>query len=362
MSEPGDSLVDFIRAAKQQGAGDAFVVDLLRSRGWSEKKVLNAFAAYYETETGMGVPSRGGGIEAARDAFLHLLSFIALGTWTTALGSLFYTLIDRWFPLVSASFNTQNIDRYAISIEMAGIFVAFPLYLAIMRSMTRAAEANPERLQSAVRKWLTYIALLVAAAIVIGDLVTFLAYFLRGDLTVRFALQVLTLLVLAGGVLSYYLATLRDEAPPRAHNQAYAGVATLLVVAGLALGFLQIGSRATNQARTRDDRRLADLTEIARQIYVQQARTNPRESFQLPQSQADLAARFSVAAQRTDPQTGRRYEYIKQDPTHYLLCAEFEAPTPSDWQLDPMWHHAAGHACIAFDTTRMDAYFPQAEH
>jgi len=359
MSEPGDSLVDFIRAAKQKGAGDAFVVDLLRSRGWSEKKILNAFAAYYETETGMGVPSRGGGIEAARDAFMHLLSFIALGTWTISLGSLLYTLIDRWFPLAGTLF---SMNRYSVSYEMAGIIVAFPLYLAVMRSMARAAEANPERLQSAVRKWLTYIALLIAAAIVIGDLVTFLAYFLRGDLTVHFALQVLILLVLAGGVLSYYLTTLRDEAPPRAHNQAYAGVATLLVVAGLALGFLQVGSRTTQQARTRDDRRLADLTEIARQIYVQQTRTNPRESFQLPQSQADLAARFSVAAQRTDPRTGRRYEYIKQDPTHYLLCADFEAPTPSDWQLDPMWHHAAGRACIAFDTTRMDAYFSQPEH
>ena len=359
MSDPADSLVEFIRAARQKGAGDAFIVELLHSRGWSEKKILGAFAAYYEAETGMSVPARGGGIEAARDAFLHLLSFIALGTWTIALGSLFFTLIDRWFPLAGTVF---SVNRYSVSYEMAGIIVAFPLYLAIIRSMTRGAAANPERLQSPTRKWLTYLALLVAAAIVIGDLVTFLAYFLRGDLTVHFALEVLTLLVLAGGVLSYYLTTLRDEAPPRAHNQAYAGVATLLVVAGLVLGFLHVGSRATQQVWLRDDRRLADLTEIARQIYVQQSRTIPRDSFQLPQTQADLAARFSVAAQRSDPKTGRRYEYIKQDPTHYLLCANFEAPTPTDWQLDPMWHHAAGHACIAFDTTRMDAYFPQQEH
>jgi hypothetical protein len=359
MSDSADSLVDFIRAARQRGAGDAFVVDLLHSRGWSEKKILNAFAAYYEAETGMGVPARSGGIEAARDAFLHLLSFIALGTWTISLGSLIFTLIDRWFPLVSAPF---NMNRYSVSYEMAGIFVAFPLYMAVMRSMTRAASANPERLQSAVRKWLTYIALLGAAAIVIGDLVTFLAWFLRGDLTVRFALQMATLLVLAGGVLSYYLTTLRDEAPPRAHNQVYAGVAALLVGAGLVLGFLQIGSRTTQQVWLRDDRRLADLAEISRQINHQYARTNPKESFQLPQNQDELAQRFPVAAQRSDPQTRRPYQYIRQDATHYLLCADFEEPTPPDWQGDQIWHHAAGHACIGFDTTRMDAYFAPSHH
>ena len=355
MSEPGESLVDFIRAAKQKGAEDGFVVDLLRSRGWSEKKVLDAFAAYYETETGLVVPSRGRGVEAARDAFMHLLSFIALATWTIALGSLFYTLIDRWFPTIGA---VNYMSRFTFSYEMAGIFVAFPLYLAVMRSMTRAAAANPERLQSPTRKWLTYIALLIAASIVIGDLVTFLAWFLRGDLTVRFSLQVLTLLVLAGGVLSYYLTTLRDEAPPRLHNQIYAGIATVLVAAGLTLGFLQIGSRADQQAWRRDDARLRDFTEISHQIYTQWARTTPRESFQLPATEAELRARFSTAVQRTDPLTRRPYQYVRQDATHYLLCAEFEAATPNDWTGDPSWHHAKGHACIAFGAAEFQSYFP----
>lgn len=359
MSETGDSLVEFIRAAKQKGAEDAFVVDLLRSRGWSEKKILDAFAAYYETETGLGVPSRGRGVEAARDAFLHLLSFIALATWTTSLGSLFFTLIDRWRPSIGAA---DYLNRYTFSYEMAGIFVAFPLYLAVMRSMTRAAAANPERLQSPTRKWLTYIALLIAAAIVIGDLVTFLAWFLRGDLTLRFTLQVLTLLVLAGGVLSFYLTTLRDEAPPRSHNLIYAGIATVLVAAGLTLGFIQTGSRANQQAWRRDDARLRDFTDISHQIYAQWARTEPRGSFQLPATPAELSARSSIAAQRRDPLTRRPYEYIRQDATHFLLCANFEAASPNDWQDDPMWHHAAGHACVGFDTTRFDSYFPPQDH
>ncbi|MGD0578836.1 MAG: hypothetical protein ABSC08_07900, partial [Bryobacteraceae bacterium] len=126
--------------------------------------------------------------------------------------------------------------------------------------------------------------------------------------------------------------------------------------------FLQIGSRTTQQVWLRDDRRLSDFTEISRQLYVHRARTNPQDSFQLPRSQEELTSRFSAAAQRSDPLTRRPYQYIKQDATHYMLCAGFEAPSPVEWQGDPMWHHAAGHACIAFDVTRLDAYFPPSQH
>ena len=40
---------------------------------------------------------------------------------------------------------------------------------------------------------------------VIGDLVTFLSYFLSGELSVRFVSKVLTVFVIAGGVFWYYL-------------------------------------------------------------------------------------------------------------------------------------------------------------
>ena len=76
------------------------------------------------------------------------------------------------------------------------------------RETTQAAGdagAHPEKLESAVRKWVTYIALLIAAGLVIGDLIMFLSYFLRGELTPRFFWRVITVLAIAGGVFWYYL-------------------------------------------------------------------------------------------------------------------------------------------------------------
>ena len=208
-------LSEFIEAARAHGASDVFLADLLERRGWPRKEIYRAFGSLYERLTGIAIPTRGSGLaESARDAFLYLLSFGTLATWACALGSLFFTLIDMSFPDPIAQRNFQNWNT-EISGSMASLIVAFPVYLLTMRLLIRGVKAQPEKLESGVRKWLTYIALLLAAGTVIGDLITFLSYFLRGELTVRFVLKVLTVFAIAGGVFSYYLLWLERPAERR---------------------------------------------------------------------------------------------------------------------------------------------------
>jgi hypothetical protein len=202
-----ENLVAFIEAAKAQGASDEFMVNLLREEGWAAKDIYAAFARRYEALTGLAVPARGSGAgEGARDAFLYLLAFSTLATWAIAWCSLMCTFIDQWFadPLVR-----QATSRYEVSSEMASIIVAFPIFLLVSRFIARQVKKNPERLESGIRKWLTYIALFIAAGIVIGDLIVFLTSFLRGELTTRFVLKDLTVLFVAGGIFWYYLVSLR---------------------------------------------------------------------------------------------------------------------------------------------------------
>ena len=104
---------------------------------------------------------------------------------------------------------TDTLAGTGLADNLAALIVAFPIYLFVVRLILRTLRQNPEGSESPVRKWLTYLAMLIAVGIVIGDLVTFLAYFLRGDLTVRFVLKDVVVLVIAGGVLLYYLGSLR---------------------------------------------------------------------------------------------------------------------------------------------------------
>jgi hypothetical protein len=206
------TLQEFLEAAKRQGASDESLVALLRGRGWPEDDVYRALADHFEKQSGVRVPAykRSG---SAKDAFLYLLSFSMLATWTIGLGSVMFTLIDRWIrdPLSPAN-NYYSGGYYQIADSLACMIVAFPIYLLTMRSILREVGLHPEKLESPVRKWLTYIALLIAAGVVVGDLITFLTYFLRGELTGRFMAKTSVVLVLAGGVFWYYLGSLQKGA------------------------------------------------------------------------------------------------------------------------------------------------------
>jgi hypothetical protein len=201
-------LARFVAEAKRQGLPDDALVPLLRQNGWSERHVYATLSAYYGQLLGMPTPSRSGPAEHARDAFYYLLNFITLGFWATALGQIFYTLIARWFPdATDNSYPGTLIDR--ISWQLATVVVAFPIFLIVNGLIERNLRRRPDILESGVRSWLTYIALVGAALVVLGDGIWFVEALLRGQLSVRFKLDSLVLLVLGGGVFTYYLSGLR---------------------------------------------------------------------------------------------------------------------------------------------------------
>lgn len=204
-------LREFVAAAKSQGVADDALVLLLQGRGWPKEETYRALADHYEHASGLHVPvyKRSG---SARDAFLYLFSFSALGTWTIGLGSLSFTLIDHWIrdPLTRTYGYGALQDQIAGS--LASVIVAFPIYLLVMVYILKRVEIHPDKLDSPVRKWLTYIALLIAAGVVLGDLIEFLTHFLQGELTARFLAKDFVVLIIAGGVFWYYMGAMQKKA------------------------------------------------------------------------------------------------------------------------------------------------------
>jgi hypothetical protein len=207
------ALREFLDAAKAQGATDETLAGVLRGRGWSEEDIYRALADHYERHSGLQIPDyqRSG---SAKDAFLYLLSFTTLATWTIGAGSVIFTLIDRWFkdPLSPADGSYYANSYYEMADALACVIVAFPIYVFVMRYIVRELAGHPGKLDSPVRKWLTYLALLIAACVVVGDLISFLTYFLRGEITARFVAKSSVVIVLAGGVFWYYFGSLQRGA------------------------------------------------------------------------------------------------------------------------------------------------------
>jgi len=205
-----EELQKFIAAAKEQGASDEAIAAILENAGWPKAEIWEALGERYESLSGIEVPTGKKTTTPAKDAFLYLLSFSTLATWTISLGSICYSLIDDWIRDPLAHNNYGMSLSYQISTELACLLVTFPLYLFVMRAILSETRQAPEKLDSSVRKWLTYIALLIAAGVMIGDVVTFLASYLRGELTSRFIAKVAVTLLISGGVFWYYLGSLRD--------------------------------------------------------------------------------------------------------------------------------------------------------
>lgn len=207
-SEP--ALTHFIETARAQGASDEFMAELLRSQGWSEPEIQAAFTRVYERLTDLPFPVPTSRSHSnARDAFLYLLSFATLGIWTQALGQIGFIAIDRFIP---DPLSPTHGDRgYALASSLARLLVVFPLYLLLMRLLMGDLARHPEKSQSGVRKWLTYLALLIAALAAIIDLIVFLTSLLRGELTLRFTGKVSIVLAIASGILFYYLSWLQRQ-------------------------------------------------------------------------------------------------------------------------------------------------------
>lgn len=203
-------LLRFIEAARQQGASDEFIGQLLRNYGWPQREIERAFFELYERLTEQSIPAPSGGAgESARDAFVYLLVFSTLAIWIQALGQLGFIYVNQFIvDPVSPSYGDPSFD---VAFSLARLIVAYPVYLLMMRQLIRELRLYREKHYSGVRKWLTYLTLLVAALIGVGTLITFLTSFLRGELTLRFLLKVAIVLILDGGVLAYYGAWLRRQ-------------------------------------------------------------------------------------------------------------------------------------------------------
>ncbi len=201
-----DTLAAFVGHAKERGIPDESLVGILRQNGWSERRIYRALSVHYTRSLGIAIPVRDQSAGNARDAFLYLLNFITLGFWTVALWQIWDDLVRRWFPDPLAYEGPSLRDD--IAWQVALIVVAFPIFALVHAVIQRELARRPELYYSPVRRWLTYIALVIASITILCDAALTIKGWIVGQLTVHFLLDTLGLMVLGGGVFTYYLLTM----------------------------------------------------------------------------------------------------------------------------------------------------------
>jgi len=205
-----ENLLRFIEHARQKGMDHATTFLLLRSTGWKEREIAEAFAA---RELTMPIPERAG-VGSARDAFFHLLAFTALYAWAISLIFLFFTYIEFAFPDPARRTPTYALEAALSNIRasLATLIVSYPVFLLVWSFLLREVRMSPEKATSGVRRWLSFLSLFVGAVTILTDVIIVVYYLVEGDLTVRFLLKVLVLFVITGALSVYLALVLRSEA------------------------------------------------------------------------------------------------------------------------------------------------------
>jgi hypothetical protein len=206
----------FVKAALDRGLSRESISGVLVSAGWTRREVDDALSGYATTDFGMAVP-RPRAYVSARETFLYIVLFILLGVVAWNLGSLLFALVDIAFPdRLDADYMAEVREtqiRYAIS----GLVVGAPVFGWLALHIRKQRRTNPAMQRSRVRKWLTYLALVIAACALIGDATALVYNFLSGELSARLAMKLLVIAAIAGGVFFYFI---QDAEKGDEHDQA----------------------------------------------------------------------------------------------------------------------------------------------
>ena len=206
-----EELLGFVKDALARGQSRTSIEDALLQAGWKPDQVKSALGAFAQVDQFPIPVPRPKLYLSAREAFMYLVLFTTLYLTTFNLGRLIFQFANLAFPDPAAMHDFADSAREAIRFSVASLVIAFPIFLYLSLLIGRSIKRDPSKRASKVRKWLTYMTLFVAAAVIIGDLTALVYNFLGGELSLRFALKVLTVAAIAGGIFGYYLWDLRKE-------------------------------------------------------------------------------------------------------------------------------------------------------
>ncbi len=352
-----DDLSRFVLEALTKGRARDEIRRVLLDARWPADAIDKELAAYADVEFPVPVP-RPRPYLSAREAFIYLITFSTLYSSAFSLGSLVFLLIDYAIPDPAArQWSHMLVDGIRWSASF--LLISFPAYLWFTRVTHLATRRDPEKRSSKIRKWLTYLTLFVAAAVLLVDLVTVVFNLLAGDLTLRFMLKVLTVGAIGGSVFGYYTWDLRRDDEPSGEKAAQgaglrlvAGAVSFAVLAALGAGLWVAGNPSEQRALRLDDQRESHLDAIAGAVDLY---WDQHES--LPESLQALSRERGVRLQSIeDPETGAVYEFRALGERRYELCATFDAQDqPADVRRGVLrrgtrfWEHGAGRTCFDVD-------------
>jgi len=258
-----------------------------------------------------------------KDVFLHLFNIVTFYLSVIGFIMLFIQYINALFPDKLNYYFTGIADGVRMSTSI--LLIATIAYLLTSWMLEKDLARIPEKRGLKLRKWLVYFTLFISAITIVIDLITFVYNFLSGELTLRFVLKVIVVLLVACAVFGYYLWDLKRSNEKTKLPKLLAIVVSFVVFASIVAGFFIIGTPGQQRARRFDDQRVQQLQMVQSEVinyWLQKEK--------LPEQLSNLENSITGFTVPTDPATQQPYEYKVLTDLSFELCSTFESVDEGD--------------------------------
>ncbi len=146
----------------------------------------------------------------AREFFLHLFNMIVVYTTLISLLVVLFQVINLLVP-DALEYNQYSVEAYKSTLKgaLSTLIVFFPVQIGMAWFMMRRMDAIPALRTMLIRRFMTGLTMFGAVVSIMIMLVSAVNRLLDGELTMRFSLKLLAMIVVAGSAFAYYLWDMR---------------------------------------------------------------------------------------------------------------------------------------------------------
>lgn len=293
---------------------------------------------------------------SAKFAFFYMLSLVALVFMSVSTGMIIFQIINKHI----ADFVEQNGIQYMpelLKFAISALIISAPIYYLATRQIFKNLFSGELDKNCGVRKWLTYVILLVTSIVMINWMIMIINNFLSGEFTLKIILKAITTLGISIIILTFYLHDIKREEfvgkKDKITKLYLCGSLALIIIAFIASLF---AVETPTQARNRklDEAIISDFNNISTAIenYYQDNKKLPNNLNGLKED-----SNFLTGDDIKDPIDGQEYEYKIIDDKTYELCAAFRISnkdeseikneySASAYNYSEFYLHDSGYQCL----------------
>lgn len=263
--------------------------------------------------------------------FTTLGVVVSLMVATVGFLNLIFETLDHAFPdalNATYQYGYQSYTYDGVRTALAIVIIAFPVFFALGNIWRRAIKKGLSHADEVLKKWVVYGLIFLIALTAFVDFIVLVRYFVAGEITLRFVLKVLAVVVTCSLLGAYFVDVLKKSTWHIA--KIIPSIAVAVVLLGIVYSFSIIGSPTAQRELRLDQRRIEDLQNIQWQVI-----SFYQQKGELPESMQALIDPLQSWGQiPVDPEfdKGLSYEYTMTDKLSFELCATFSRDIPKGWQ------------------------------